>query len=180
MNERYPIEAFAHSAHTCYQAGFAKLATLLLPEKAGVLYEPSSEGLRILAEHEDALEAAAKQLLEVFPDEIELGSPQPHLLFVDDEIREPVMTLTVTVPSEHLETILADLTGRGALVETTRRRQSECEMRAQVRLAAVIGYRRYLESMTHGAGTVSMRLSHYEAIPGKARIAHDRRASPLA
>jgi predicted membrane GTPase involved in stress response len=163
MNYECPIELLAKSSRTRFQAGFAKMTTFLLPDLDGVLFEPTSEGLRIMAANEAALELPVKLLRDIHGDDLELGTPRARLICGDD-VREPVMSLHAIVASEHVEAVLGDLTRRGALVQEADRRESQCVLRAQARLAVLLGYQKDLAAMTNGTAALSMQLSHYEAI----------------
>lgn len=164
MNYEYPVELLAKSSRTRFQAGFAKMTTFLLPDLDDVLFEPSSEGLRILAATEAALELPTKLLREIHGDDLELGKPRARLIYGND-VREPVMSVRVSVEPTFAVAVIADLKRRGATLHEADRRKSPCIVRARAQLAALLGYQRDLASMTNGTAELWMRLSHYEVIP---------------
>jgi predicted membrane GTPase involved in stress response len=173
MNYEYPIELLAKSSRTRFQAGFAKMSTFLLPDIDGVMLEPTSEGLRILAVSERALERSLMLLRDIHGDDLELGRARARLLYGDD-VREPVMSMRLTVAAEHVDTVLSDLSRRGALVQIADRRTSPCVLRAQVRLAVLLGYEKDLAAMTSGTAAHWIQLSHYEAIAQHSGIRRSR------
>lgn len=116
MNNEYPIEQLARSSRTRFQAGFAQMTTYLLPDLDGVMVEPSSAGLRILAATEAALDLPARLLREIHGDEVELGKPRVRLIYGSD-VRAPIMTLRISVEPGYAETVLGDLRRRGALLQ---------------------------------------------------------------
>lgn len=163
MNYEYPIELLARSSRTRFQAGFAKMTTFLLPHLDDVMLEPSSEGLRILAATETALEPPVKLLQEIYGKDVELGSPRARLIYGDD-VKEPIMSLRVGVEAPFVEAVVSDLRRRGAAAKEVDRQKSRRIVHAVGRLAVLLGYQEDLATMTNGTADLSMRLSHYEVI----------------
>lgn len=170
MNYEYPVELLARGARTRFQAGFAKMTTFLLPDLDDVMFEPSSEGLRILAATEAALEEPVRLLREIHGDDLELGRPRARLIYGND-VEEPIMSVRVSVERAFAQTVVSDLKRRSAVIHEADRRKSPCIVRAQGRLAALLGYQKDLASLTHGAAELSMQLSHYEAVARRTGIA---------
>jgi elongation factor G len=78
---------------------------------------------------------------------------------------EPIMDLTITVPSEFMGDVMGDLTTRRGRVQGTDQERGNVIVHAQVPLAEVQRYATDLRSFTQGRGIYTMTLSHYEQIP---------------
>lgn len=82
---------------------------------------------------------------------------------------EPVMALEVAVPGEFLGDVTADLAARGGAVCGTERRGGAQVVRADVPLAALLGYAGRLRASTQGRGTFGMRFREYRRVLEGAR-----------
>ncbi|MCP4559841.1 MAG: hypothetical protein GY873_33605 [Bosea sp.] len=78
---------------------------------------------------------------------------------------EPIMTLEVRVPSDIVETVLADLRKRRVVAPSRDIEGSVVIVGATAPLATLFGYTNSLRAMSGGRGTYSTRFSHYEAVP---------------
>jgi elongation factor G len=78
---------------------------------------------------------------------------------------EPIMDLTITVPSEFMGDVMGDLTTRRGRVQGTDQERGNVIVHAQVPLAEVQRYATDLRSFTQGRGIYTMTLSHYEQVP---------------
>jgi elongation factor G len=80
---------------------------------------------------------------------------------------EPIVTLHVTVPSDKLGDINADMsTRRGRVLGLESAGGDLQTVSAQVPLAEVTTYARSLSSLTGGLGSFTMEFSHYDVVPG--------------
>lgn len=80
---------------------------------------------------------------------------------------EPVVTLHVTVPSDKLGDINADMsTRRGRVLGLESAGGDLQTVSAMVPLAEVTTYARSLSSLTGGQGSFTMEFSHYDVVPG--------------
>ncbi len=80
---------------------------------------------------------------------------------------EPIVNLHITVPSDKLGDINADLSGRRGRVLGMESAGGDLQtVTAQVPLSEVTNYARSLSSFTGGQGSYTMELSHYDIVPG--------------
>ncbi len=80
---------------------------------------------------------------------------------------EPIVTLHVTVPSDKLGDVNADMsTRRGRVLGMESAGGDLQTVSAQVPLAEVTTYARSLSSFTGGQGSYTMEFSHYDVVPG--------------
>jgi elongation factor G len=80
-------------------------------------------------------------------------------------ILEPVMSLEVAGPEEHLGELVADLLGRTGRVEEIEDRPGGKVVRALVPLRRLFGYTTRLRSLAKGRATHTLRLAAYQAVP---------------
>ena len=80
----------------------------------------------------------------------------------DPVMMEPVMKLTVIVPSQYVGEAISSVTSRGGLVHSIESRPASEQIHAQAPLAQLFGYSTALRSATQGRGTFSMEFDHYE------------------
>ncbi len=78
---------------------------------------------------------------------------------------EPMMTVDVTVPEEHVGEVIGDLNARRGRIENLEARPGLQLVRAAVPMAELFGYATDLRSSTQGRGTYSMQFSRYEELP---------------
>jgi elongation factor G len=97
--------------------------------------------------------AASKAFAEVFK------QARPSLL-------EPIVKLSITVPSDNVGDISSDLSGRrGQMVGMDAAGGGLTTIEAKCALAEVMTYARTLSSMTGGQGSYTMEFSHYDVVP---------------
>lgn len=79
---------------------------------------------------------------------------------------EPIMDVSVVVPSDHMGDVIGDLSRRRGLVQDQEQRNDGAVIvRAHVPLSEMFGYSTELRSMTSGRGTYQMQFDHYEKCP---------------
>jgi elongation factor G len=79
---------------------------------------------------------------------------------------EPIMTITVTVPDDHMGDIIGDLNSRrGKVLGAEPKGVGQQVIRAHVPMSEVLRYAPDLRSMTQGRGDFSLELAHYEEVP---------------
>jgi len=78
---------------------------------------------------------------------------------------EPIMTITVTVPEEHMGDVIGDLNSRRGKVLGAETKGHSQVIRAHVPMAEVLRYAPDLRSMTSGRGDFQLEFSHYEEVP---------------
>ena len=77
---------------------------------------------------------------------------------------EPIMTIQVIAPTEHIGKVIGDLNARRAQINDTETRRSSEVLNANVPLAETFLYTTDLRSMTQGRGTFTMEPSHYDVV----------------
>ena len=82
-------------------------------------------------------------------------------------ILEPIVIIEVTVPTDKMGDIMADLSGRrGRIQGTDTLAGNLSQIKALIPLADVMDYARSLGSITGGQGSYSIEPSHYDLVPG--------------
>jgi elongation factor G len=81
---------------------------------------------------------------------------------------EPVMTVEVTVPEEHVGSVIGDLVSRRGAVHKVTPRAAASVVEGRVPLATLFGYVPVLRGISHGRGTAVMNPAGYEIVPEKA------------
>ena len=74
---------------------------------------------------------------------------------------EPIMNVTLIVPTQYVGDTISSLTQRGGIVSSMESRPSADHVNAQAPLANLFGYSTALRSSTQGRGTFSMEFDHY-------------------
>jgi elongation factor G len=82
---------------------------------------------------------------------------------------EPVMSLEVTTPDEHLGDVLGDLHARRGKVAGITARPGVQTVACFVPMATMFGYATDLRSRTRGRATYAMELDHYAELPHQLR-----------
>jgi elongation factor G len=83
----------------------------------------------------------------------------------DPVLLEPIMTMEIAVPDEHMGDVIGDLNARRGRVLGMDGGGNTKVIRAQVPMAEVLRYASNLRSMTGGRGSFTMEFSHYEEVP---------------
>ena len=81
------------------------------------------------------------------------------------ELLEPIMSVEVTVPEEHVGTVAGSLATRRGKIVAMEARGSTQLLRARVPLAEMFGYSSELRNVTSGRGEFTMHFDRYEAVP---------------
>lgn len=82
-------------------------------------------------------------------------------------LMEPVMKVTIIVPSQYVGDSISSLTQRGGIVSRMESRPAADHIMAEAPLANLFGYSTALRSSTQGRGTFSMEFDHYAPKSGK-------------
>jgi elongation factor G len=80
-------------------------------------------------------------------------------------LREPIMSVKITVPEANMGDIMGDLNTRRARVQGMDSEKGRSVVSALVPLAEMQRYTTDLRSMTGGRGVFTMEFSHYEVVP---------------
>ncbi len=78
---------------------------------------------------------------------------------------EPIMSLEVNAPEEHIGDLIADISGRRGQILEMDSRPDTAVVKAQVPLAEIFGYATAVRSLSRGRGTFVAELSHFEKVP---------------
>ncbi len=78
---------------------------------------------------------------------------------------EPIMSVEVVVPEEHMGDVIGDLNSRRGRIMGMESRAGAQVVTAMVPLAAMFGYATDLRSATQGRATYTMTFDHYEQVP---------------
>ncbi len=78
---------------------------------------------------------------------------------------EPVMSVEVVVPEEHMGDVMGDLNGRRGKIQSMDTRGGTRIVLARVPLSEMFGYATDLRSRTQGRATFSMHFERYEQVP---------------
>jgi elongation factor G len=79
---------------------------------------------------------------------------------------EPIMTVTVSVPEEHVGDVIGDLNSRRGRPQGMEPAGPMTEIKAEVPMAEMLAYAPDLRSITGGQGDYSMEFQRYEEVPG--------------
>ena len=83
-------------------------------------------------------------------------------------VLEPIVNVDIVAPSTNVGDITGDLSSKRARInETTAYDDGLSGISASVPLAELDGYQSHLRSITAGAGTFSLELSHYDPVPAR-------------
>src|SRR5574344_1295679 len=86
-------------------------------------------------------------------------------------IMEPIMSVEVVTPEEHMGDIIGDLNKRRGQVTGMESKGTARVVMAKVPLSEMFGYVTVLRTISSGRATSSMEFSHFEEVP--ANIAKD-------
>jgi elongation factor G len=82
-------------------------------------------------------------------------------------ILEPIVNIEVTLPTDKMGDIMADLSGRRGRIQGTDTLPGNLSLiKASIPLADVMDYARSLGSITGGQGSYTIEPSHYDVVPG--------------
>jgi elongation factor G len=80
-------------------------------------------------------------------------------------ILEPIMSVEIVTPEEHMGDVIGDLSARRGKVEGMEQRGASQVIRAQVPLSDMFGYATDLRSRTQGRATFTMQFNSYQEVP---------------
>jgi len=87
------------------------------------------------------------------------------------EFLEPIMSLEIITPGEHMGDVLSDLNGRRGKVRGIVTRGHAQIIRVSVPLAELFGYATVIRSLTKGRATYTLEPEQFEIVP-KAVVKH--------
>ncbi len=83
----------------------------------------------------------------------------------DPALMEPIMKVSVTVPSEYLGNVIGDINSRRGRIESQESRTGTEMIYSYVPLSEMFGYSTDLRSKTQGRGQYVMEPDHYQEVP---------------
>ena len=83
----------------------------------------------------------------------------------DPVLTEPVMKVSVYVPSEYLGDVIGDINSRRGRIQEMTTQPGIEQITAFVPLSEMFGYSNSLRSRSQGRGQYSMEPSHFEEVP---------------
>ena len=161
MYFQYPLETLARKRASVRQIDFAREARRVLADTDKVVFQPLDLGLAILAANEDALEEPRRILHDMYGDFVVVRDPRVRYM---PGPHEPIMHVRITAKRDNAPAILRELRNRGArlLEECTRNRVYI--VRAEARLATLLGLPARLDEITEGLAMHSIRLIRYAPV----------------
>jgi elongation factor G len=84
----------------------------------------------------------------------------------DPVLREPIMTMTISVPEDAVGDVIGDLNSRRGRPLGMEPKGGMTEVKAEVPMAEILDYAPDLRAITGGRGDYTMELERYEEIPG--------------
>jgi elongation factor G len=85
------------------------------------------------------------------------------------EMLEPIMSLDIVTPPEHVGEVIGDVNGRRGQVREMTMRGAMQTIRARVPLAELFGYAGAIRSLTRGRATYTMEPDEFDVVPGTVR-----------
>jgi hypothetical protein len=165
MHFRYPLETYARKRFVPRQLEFARHARQAMRNTDDVRFEPSEQGLKILAADEDSLLGVAQVLRELYGDFVEVAPPRVRLL-PGNPVQHPVASVRVSTRADFNAEVRAELGARGTQILEECSRARAFVIRGQAPLASLLGLPSRLATLTRGSAVHWIRLSHYAPLPG--------------
>lgn len=163
MHREFAIECTCSHRSERFQLAFARTAMEIVPKDESTAFEPSGDGLTLLAETELSLERPLMRLREVYGDELHVGSPLVRYRR-GKRLEEPYMGLRVLCGPQCFDAIRRDLFMRRAKILDSELNASFGVIRAEVRLSSLVGYPARFDAITNGRGQLAMWLSHFAPV----------------
>jgi hypothetical protein len=163
MYSRFPIQCECSYSRDRFNLGFARKAMEVLQPGKELELEPSTRGLKLLAETEMALERPIAVLKDVYGDAVRIGPPTVRY-HEGQQVEEPYMGLRIRCQPQHFERLRGNLVRRGATVTDAERNYICGVLRATAPLAALVGYPAHVRASSEGTAQLVMWLSHYAPV----------------
>lgn len=122
------------------------------------------EGGQILAVSEQALSEGRAVLRQAYGDLVSFGAPTVHT-YVDPQremLMEPLMYMRIDAPKAQRRELLALLEDRGAELQEVDQQRHRVVVRAEIRLARLLGLEREILALGDGSAHVLCWLLRYE------------------
>lgn len=165
VHSEFPLQRLVQLASSPFQVGFARQVVRMLPPSPVAAYEPTRDGLLILAGNEAALRAQTEMLCGMYGDDLLPQPPQVRYISLGNRPYEPIMRVRVRVAGEYRDAVCADLAEREALLLGERARAGACLLRAEAPLRTLLGYGEALAGLAAGATWHRTVLDRYVPMP---------------
>jgi hypothetical protein len=163
VQREFAIQCTCSHRSERFQLAFARKAIEILPKREETAFEPTREGLKVLAETEVALEQPLSILREVYEDALRIDPPQVRYRN-GASLEEPYIGLRILCSPEHYVVIRRDLLVRGATVEDAEVNRQFGVVRACAPLVQLVGYPARIRKLTSGRAQLVMWFSHYAPV----------------
>jgi hypothetical protein len=172
----YPLVLHVHDRTRTLAVGLPRSALAAL-ERAGidaVFAEPAGVTVNVYARTEAAAEAATAALRRAHGDRIDIVGPEVRY-WPGPPPREPVMTLEARMPLLFGAFVRRELLRRRGLMLASEPARRRVALRAEVPLAPLLGFPRWIDALTDGRAELSIVLARYaplgEPEPGPGPLA---------
>lgn len=102
------------------------------------------------------------------------------LMQADNVLMEPVCTFTMRAPADAMGRLLGDLNRMRAKTEPPEYQDDEIYITGEAVFSLLNGYQTEFAALTHGRGSLTWQLSHYEPCAEQEKIVEERGYRPLA
>ena len=166
MHAEFPIECRCSHRGERFQLAFARKAIRMLPEREETAFQPTADGLTLLAETEMALERPISILREVYGEELRI-EPVAVRYKRGERVQEPHMGVRLLCAPNQFEPLQLDLQHRGAKILDAEVSRQFGILRATAPMTALVGYPARVAKLTSGRGQLVMWLSHYAPVEAR-------------
>ncbi len=163
MQRDFAIECKCSHRGERFQLAFAQAAMEIVPKDESTAFEPSRNGLTLLAETELSLERPLARLREVYGEELQVDSPLVRYR-KGKHLEEPYMGVRVLCSPQQFEPVRRDLLTRRANLLDTEVNARFGVIRAEAPLALLVGYPAKFDELTQCRGQLAMWLSHFAPV----------------
>jgi predicted membrane GTPase involved in stress response len=165
MHPDLPIEQLVRRRGMAFQFAFATEAKERLPRDEEFELNASHKGLRVLGRNEEALVRPVATLRDLYGASLEVAPPRVRLI-EGVQVREPIMHLRVSLPTQFREPVKRSLGRRGAALCEEYVRGTWCVLRYEAPLARLLGLSAELARLGAGGAKHWIALSHYALVTG--------------
>ncbi len=162
--ERYPLRQALSVSYQKLASLRENAATEWISKPDHYLLVDDGEQLNLCAANEQALEEATPLVAAALGASARFGTPRAHCAVRghDGARLQPVMYVRVQVPRAHAAHVREELARRGARLVEADPQGDRFVLRAEAPLAALIGYRKFLQDTTNARFELWSWLARYE------------------
>jgi predicted membrane GTPase involved in stress response len=164
MHPEFPIEQMLSSKDETVQSQLSQeIWRPRLVRAENTLYVPVSNGLRVLARNEDALQAAVAALRVRFGAALIIELPSVRYACAA-QVLEPYMEVQLSGPDSHLALVRNGVGRRRGRTTAVYRHNGRFVLFAEAPMASLLGYADELDELTVGSVASRMQLKRYARI----------------